>query len=126
MKFFLVFLCFILIAKANELEKTEVKSNDSIRTIKLLNLIEKGVKKDFYINLYLQENISEDDALHTYEYDDYFKILPAINEKFLLDESFKNGKQVKSGFSYTSNNNSEWMSSETLNEWIISNSNKKT
>lgn len=71
-----------------------------------------------------EEMISEDDALHTYEYDDYFKILPAINEKFLLDESFKNGKQVKSGFSYTSNNNSEWMSSETLNEWIISNSNK--
>ena len=71
-----------------------------------------------------EEMIGEDDSLYTYEYDNYYKILPAINNWFHSKELIKNGKPVEKGFSYTSNNNTEWMSIETLQEWIKNNKNK--
>jgi FlaA1/EpsC-like NDP-sugar epimerase len=71
-----------------------------------------------------EEMIGEDDSIYTFEYDDYYKILPAINERSLSKESIKNGKRVKEGFSYTSNNNLEWMSVDTLQNWIKNNINK--
>ena len=36
----------------------------------------------------------------------------------------KNGKRVDKNFSYTSDNNKQWMSVETLQEWINNNKNK--
>ena len=71
-----------------------------------------------------EEMIGEDDSIYTYEYDDYYKILPAINNWSSSKKLIKNGKQVEIGFSYTSNNNKEWMSIETLKEWIKNNKNK--
>jgi FlaA1/EpsC-like NDP-sugar epimerase len=71
-----------------------------------------------------EEMIGEDDSIYTYEYDDYYKILPAINNWSSSKKLIKNGKQVENGFSYTSDNNEEWMSIETLQEWIKNNKNK--
>jgi len=71
-----------------------------------------------------EEMIGEDDSIYTYEYDDYYKILPAINNWSSSKKLIKNGKQVENGFSYTSDNNKEWMSIETLQEWIKNNKNK--
>jgi UDP-N-acetylglucosamine 4,6-dehydratase/5-epimerase len=65
-----------------------------------------------------EEMIGEDDSIYTYEYSDYYKILPAINNWSTSKELIKDGKLVESGFSYTSDNNKEWMSIETLQEWI--------
>jgi len=63
--------------------------------------------------------VSVEDALSTYEYPDYFKILPMINgwseDKFRI----KDGKKCQEGFCYTSENNSEWMSKQQLQEWIV-------
>jgi len=68
-----------------------------------------------------EEMIGEDDSIYTYEYDDYYKILPAINNWSSSKKLIKNGKQVENGFSYTSDNNEEWMSIETLQKWIKNN-----
>ena len=65
-----------------------------------------------------EQMISKEDSYYTYEYDNYFKILPAINELAISKECIKGGKKVEDGFSYTSDNNSEWMSIDTLSKWI--------
>jgi UDP-N-acetylglucosamine 4,6-dehydratase len=71
-----------------------------------------------------EQMISPEDAYHTYEYDEHYKILPAIHNWSVDSERIKNGKKVESGFSYSSDNNLEWMSTETLREWIEQNRNK--
>jgi len=71
-----------------------------------------------------EEMIGEDDSPYAYEYDEFYKILPAINNWSSSEELIKNGKQVENGFSYTSDNNKDWMSIETLQEWINNNRNK--
>ena len=67
-----------------------------------------------------EQMISVHDAISTYEYDGYYKILPQINEWDYDNERIKNGKKVVI-FEYTSDNNSEWMTDENLKKWINSN-----
>jgi len=71
-----------------------------------------------------EEMIGKDDSTYTYEYDDYYKILPAINNWSSSEKLIKNGKKVGDGFSYTSENNKEWMDIKVLQEWIINNKHK--
>ena len=71
-----------------------------------------------------EEMIGEDDSLYTYEYDGYFKILPAINNWSSSKKLIKNGRKVENGFSYTSYSNEEWMSIDTLQAWVKNNKNK--
>lgn len=71
-----------------------------------------------------EEMISSEDAYHTYEYDDYYKILPAIYSWDATSERIKDGKKVVDGFSYTSNNNPEWMSVPELQQWLTDNKDK--
>ena len=65
-----------------------------------------------------EQMISEDDSFYTVEYDEYYKILPGINEWATCKKRIKDGVKVKEGFTYTSDNNKEWMSVETLQKWI--------
>lgn len=69
-----------------------------------------------------EQMISEEDAFYTYEYADHFKILPAINGWSNSPLRIKNGMKVSEGFSYTSNNNPEWMSVTNLQAWMDANS----
>lgn len=62
--------------------------------------------------------ISEEDSLYTYEYNGYYKILPAIHEWSSDLNRIQDGALVPEGFSYTSDNNKEWMSSKELGSWI--------
>ena len=68
-----------------------------------------------------EQMIGTYDAPHTYEYENYFKILPAINNWSIDEKRIKNGKLVDSDFSYSSDNNKEWMSEEELRNWIEKN-----
>lgn len=68
-----------------------------------------------------EQMISIEDSLTTYEYEDYFKILPNIYNWASDPCRIKNGKKVKEGFSYSSDSNSEWMNSQELSEWISAN-----
>lgn len=71
-----------------------------------------------------EQMISEEDAFYTYEYPEHFKILPAIHSWDKDGNRIKDGKKVSEGFSYTSDNNSEWMSAESLKQWIEANQHK--
>jgi len=65
-----------------------------------------------------EQMIGEEDCLYTYEYKDYYKILPAINDWFLDLDRIKNGVRVPEGFTYNSKNNDDWMSTNDLTRWI--------
>ena len=65
-----------------------------------------------------EQMISSDDSYSTYEYPNYYKILPQINEWGRDRSRIKNGKKVPEGFSYTSDNNLDWMSKSQLQLWI--------
>lgn len=71
-----------------------------------------------------EQMISSEDSYFTYEYPEHFKILPAINNWSTSTERIKNGKKVQEGFTYSSDNNSIWMSELELQEWIALNSKK--
>jgi UDP-N-acetylglucosamine 4,6-dehydratase/5-epimerase len=71
-----------------------------------------------------EQMISLEDALHTYEYPGYFKILPVIYKWSEDPLRIKSGKKVAEDFVYASDNNSEWMSDADLRKWIETNHNK--
>ena len=68
-----------------------------------------------------EQMISPEDSHHTYEYEEHYKILPAIHNWSMDAERIKNGEKVASDFSYCSDNNIDWMSAETLRAWIEKN-----
>jgi UDP-N-acetylglucosamine 4,6-dehydratase/5-epimerase len=71
-----------------------------------------------------EQMIGEEDAPYTYEYDEYFKILPAIHNWSSDINRISGGKKVPENFRYTSDNNEDWMSIKTLQEWIKINKDK--
>jgi len=68
-----------------------------------------------------EQMIGIEDSLSTYEYSDYYKILPAINGWGDDPERVKGGKRVAEGFVYASDTNSEWMNDEDLQAWLDAN-----
>ena len=68
-----------------------------------------------------EQMISSDDAPYTYEYENFYKILPSINFWNLDKERIKDGIRVSEDFKYSSEINSEWMSVEFLKQWIEKN-----
>lgn len=68
-----------------------------------------------------EEMISFEDSYYTYEYEDYFKILPVINNWGQSSERIKDGVKVAEGFRYSSEINSDWMGSAELSLWIENN-----
>ena len=65
-----------------------------------------------------EQMISLEDSPHTYEYENYYKILPSINMWSDDPIRIKDGKKVEGNFVYSSDNNSEWMKSSELKKWI--------
>jgi UDP-N-acetylglucosamine 4,6-dehydratase/5-epimerase len=71
-----------------------------------------------------EQMIGAEDVLYTYEYPEHFKILPAIHNWSNDPYRIKDGQKVAEDFTYCSDNNTEWMSVETLQTWINQNSDK--
>jgi FlaA1/EpsC-like NDP-sugar epimerase len=71
-----------------------------------------------------EQMIGAEDAPHTYEYAEHFKILPAIHDWSSDPFRIKNGVKVPEGFIYASDNNKEWMSVSDLQRWIADNREK--
>lgn len=65
-----------------------------------------------------EQMIGEEDSNYTYEYPEYFKILPMINNWDTSSERIKDGKLVPKGFSYASNTNNKWMTQGELKDWM--------
>ncbi len=70
-----------------------------------------------------EQMISSDDSYSTYEYLDYYKILPQINEWVKDSLRIKDGKKVPDGFCYNSEINSKWMNVSEIQEWLAINKN---
>lgn len=71
-----------------------------------------------------EQMISPEDAPHTYEYPEHFKILPAIHGWDKDPARIKDGRAVPEGFSYTSDTNPDWMTIDALRAWIAANQDK--
>ena len=71
-----------------------------------------------------EQMIGSEDALYTYEYEEDFKILPAIHDWSVDPNRIKGGKKVAEGFTYSSDTNTEWMSVAQLQAWIQANQSK--
>jgi UDP-N-acetylglucosamine 4,6-dehydratase (inverting) len=71
-----------------------------------------------------EQMISPEDSFYTYEYKEHFKILPAIHDWSSDPFRIKDGVRVPEGFSYTSDNNQEWMTVPELAGWIEKNKEK--
>lgn len=68
-----------------------------------------------------EQMIGTEEAYHTREYKDYFKILPNLNSWHTGSERIKDGVKVPDGFTYRSDTNSEWMGQDELRAWISAN-----
>lgn len=65
-----------------------------------------------------EQMIGPEDALHTYEFATHYKILPAIHNWSRDPARINGGKLVAPDFTYCSDNNTDWMSIDTLRTWI--------
>lgn len=65
-----------------------------------------------------EQMIGEEDSHYTFEYEEHYKILPAINNWSTSAERIKNGVKVQEGFTYRSDNNKEWMTAQELMSWV--------
>ena len=68
-----------------------------------------------------EQMIGIEDSQSTYSYDDYYKILPSINEWGMDKSRIKDGKKVDDNFVYSSDLNDEWMSEKDLEYWLENN-----
>jgi FlaA1/EpsC-like NDP-sugar epimerase len=68
-----------------------------------------------------EQMIGAEDALYTFDYGDYYKILPTINLWDRAADMVKGGKPVAADFEYVSDTNDHWMSVDELRSWITAN-----
>lgn len=68
-----------------------------------------------------EQMVGAEDAAFTFEYDQYYKILPAINDWGSSPKRIKEGVKVSEDFVYSSDLNNEWMDADALSEWIETN-----
>lgn len=99
-----------------------VKKCPSIKVIDIAKAINKNVKFKI-IGIRPGEKIHEEminvnDARNTYEFKNYYKLLPEIKNLKILDKMRKGGKKTKNNFSYISNLNTNWMEIKNLQKII--------
>jgi len=71
-----------------------------------------------------EQMVAHEDAAHTYEYAEHYKILPAIHKWSEDPKRISGGKLVAPDFTYCSDNNADWMSIDNLRAWIDQNREK--
>jgi len=65
-----------------------------------------------------EQMIGPEDAPHTYEYNEHYKVLPAIHNWSRDPARNSGGNLVAPDFTYSSDNNMDWMSIASLQAWI--------
>lgn len=71
-----------------------------------------------------EQMIGAEDAPFTYEYDSYYKILPVIHGWSEDPYRIKDGRLVHPNFVYASDNNTDWMTIQNLQNWVAGNYSK--
>lgn len=102
-----------------------VKKIPSIKLIDIANAVAPEASHEI-IGIRPGEKLHEqmtgiEDAPHTYEYPEHYKILPAIHNWSRDIKRIKSGKLVEPEFIYSSDTNTNWMNVETLRHWIDEN-----
>lgn len=105
-----------------------VKKIPSIKIVNLAKIIAPNAKQHI-IGIRPGEKVHEqmisiEDAPYTYEYKDYYKILPSINKWFLDKRRIKKGNKVPKNFVYSSKNNISWITDQELKIWLKNNEKK--
>lgn len=65
--------------------------------------------------------ITSDDAISTIEFDDYYVIIPSTESKYLEKYKEKQFKSVDSDFSYSSDNNTDWLTIDEFKQLVSEN-----
>ncbi len=68
-----------------------------------------------------EQMIGSEDSDYTYEYEDHYKIFPAIHNWSKDPARIKEGLKVPEGFVYASDTNREWLSQEEFKLWLSNN-----
>ena len=102
-----------------------VKKIPSMQVVEIANCIAPNLKHEI-IGIRPGEKLHEqmigiEDAHYTYEYSDYYKILPAIHKWDGDSNRIKDGIKVSESFIYTSDHNPDWMTIDDLSDWIDKN-----
>jgi UDP-N-acetylglucosamine 4,6-dehydratase/5-epimerase len=71
-----------------------------------------------------EQMIGLEDAMNTYEYDDYFKIIPQGLPTSEKERIISGGTAVPEDFIYASDSNDDWMSKDDLIEFVKANNKK--
>ena len=105
-----------------------VKKSPSMMVTDIAKAVDSQAKLDF-VGIRPGEKLHEqmigaEDAAHTFEYPEHFKILPAIHGWSSDPYRIKDGVKVVDDFVYASDNNKSWMSIAELEAWISDNSGK--
>ena len=114
----------------NDMEGGEIYVK-KIPSMNILN-IAKSVNKDALLKVIgirpgekiHEQMIGIEDAPNTYEYSNHYKILPMIHDWSNDKSRIKEGVKVSSDFTYSSDNNKEWMTIDELSLWIAENKSK--
>jgi UDP-N-acetylglucosamine 4,6-dehydratase (inverting) len=70
-----------------------------------------------------EQMIGVEDSIYTYEYDQYYKIMPMIHD-WIDPKAINKGKKVPDGFVYSSDINTTWMKNDELLNWLKNNQDK--
>ena len=68
-----------------------------------------------------EQMIGLEDAINTFEYQDYYKILPVIHDWARDQNRIKDGQPVPDNFIYSSDLNDEWLGVADLRSWLDKN-----
>ncbi len=99
-----------------------IKITDIAKAVsKKAELVEIGLRPGEKIH---EQMVGKEDSINTYEYKDYFKIIPDILIRGDKRKVIGNGKKVKENFFYSSDINKEKLSVPALEKWIQKNKNE--
>ena len=78
-------------------------------------IIKTGVRPGEKIH---EQMIGKHEANNTFEFKDFFVIIPTILNKSRFNKLLKNSKRVKSNFEYSSDLNKKWISNKDFKKWL--------
>lgn len=106
-------------AIGGEIFVPKIPSYDIVTLAKAISpnsrIIETGIRAGEKLH---EEMITDSDSYNTIEFEKYYAILPTGADKIKYLQYY-NGKEVKKGFKYSSNSNSDWETIESIRSKIL-------